>query len=145
MYTGKKGEIPIVDHGKLLELAKCIQSEIPSVQGVYLFGSLAKGVEHAASDVDLALLASDPLPVLEVWSLAQRLAQYIGADVDLIDLRRANAVMRMQIVAGGRRLLCVNEPVCEQFEDFVYADFARMNEERAAILADVQSRGMVYG
>ncbi|MDQ6952477.1 MAG: nucleotidyltransferase domain-containing protein [Mariprofundaceae bacterium] len=135
----------MIDHGKSLELAKRIQSEVPSVLGVYLFGSVAKGVSNASSDIDLALLASDSLSVLEVWLLAQRLAQDIGVDVDLIDLRSANAVMRMQVIAKGRRLLCVDEPICEQFEDFVYADFARLNEERAAILMDVQSRGTVYG
>ncbi|MDQ7056985.1 MAG: nucleotidyltransferase domain-containing protein [Ghiorsea sp.] len=68
----------MIDHGKSLELAKRIQSEVPSVLGVYLFGSVAKGVSNAASDVDLALLASDSLSVLEVWLLAQRLAQDIG-------------------------------------------------------------------
>lgn len=135
----------MIDLGKSLELAKRIQSEVPSVLGVYLFGSVAKGVSNASSDVDLALLASDSLSVLEVWLLAQRLAQDIGVDVDLVDLRRATAVMRMQVIAKGRRLLCVDEPICEQFEDFVYADFARLNEERAAILMDVQSRGTVYG
>ncbi|MDQ7002286.1 MAG: nucleotidyltransferase domain-containing protein [Ghiorsea sp.] len=135
----------MIDHRKSLELATRIQSEVPSVLGVYLFGSVAKGVSNAASDVDLALLASDSLSVLEVWLLAQRLAQDIGVDVDLIDLRRANAVMRMQVIAEGRRLLCVDELICEQFEDFVYADFARLNEERAAILMDVQLRGTVYG
>ncbi|MDX8403100.1 MAG: nucleotidyltransferase domain-containing protein [Mariprofundaceae bacterium] len=135
----------MIDQERLLELAKRIHLELPGVLGVYLFGSAAKGVANAASDADLAVLASDRLSEIKVWSLAQSLAQDIGVDVDLVDLRKANAVMRMQIIAEGRRMLCVDEESCGQFEDFAYADFARMNEERAAILADVRSRGAVYG
>ncbi|MDX8394400.1 MAG: nucleotidyltransferase domain-containing protein [Mariprofundales bacterium] len=135
----------VVNPQLLLQAAKYIQEGLLDVVGVYLFGSMAIGKANANSDIDFAVLAARPLPEFEVWSLAQSLAQDLGVDIDLIDLKRANSVMRMQIIAKGQRLLSINDEECEQFEDFVYSDFARLNEERAGILADIQRRGSVYG
>jgi len=39
---------------------------------------------------------------------------------------------------------CRNAARCERFEDFVYADHARLNEERAAILAGIAARGRIH-
>jgi len=130
---------------KLNQMSHDIHSKLSGVLGVYLFGSIAKGVNHAASDIDMAVLSDHVLPTMDVWLLAQELAKDAGVDVDLIDLRSANAVMRMQIIAQGRRLLCIDHDACERFEDFVYTDYSRLNEERATILTDIQSRGTVYG
>jgi len=115
------------------------------VLGVYVFGSTAAGSTREGSDLDLAVLAAARLPAMRVWELAQSVAGRIGCDVDLIDLRAVSTVMRMQVMAHGERLACADPEACGVFEDFVYADFARLNEERAAILADIRQRGSVYG
>jgi len=65
--------------------------------------------------------------------------------VDLIDLRSASTVMRAQVVSTGERLFCANEPACGEFEDRVYSDYARLNEERHHILNDIKARGRIYG
>ena len=133
------------DQKSLYQIAQRIQAIFHGTLAVYLFGSVAKGATHQESDIDLSVLATDQLPVMDVWMLAQKLAIEAGVDVDLVDLRAASTVMRMQIISEGERLLCVDDDTCQKFEDFVYADFARLNEERAAILADIQERGSVYG
>jgi hypothetical protein len=46
----------------------------------------------------------------------------------------------MQIVEGGKRLYCRDQTACDAFEDFVFLDFARLNEERAGILEDIKWR-----
>jgi len=53
--------------------------------------------------------------------------------------------MRMQVLSNGRRLACFDTEVCDVFEDFVYSDYARLNEERAAIMAGIQERGTIHG
>jgi len=135
----------MVDQATLKQMSHDIHAKLSGVLGVYLFGSVAKGTSHARSDVDLAVLCDHVLPVMDVWLLAQSLAKSAGVDVDLLELRRASTVMRMQIITEGRRLLCMDKAACGQFEDFVYVDFARLNEERSAILMDIRSRGTVYG
>ena len=126
-------------------LVEKIHSEIPDVLAVYLFGSAATGELRPDSDIDLAVLCTTPLPATRLWSLAQSLAVSARRDVDLIDLRSASTVMRAQVVSTGKRLFCANETVCSEFEDRVYSDYARLNEERRHILDDIRERGRIYG
>jgi len=80
-----------------------------------------------------------------LWGVAQDIAKVIGKNVDLVDLLQASTVMRMQVISTGKRLYCSNLIVCEQFEDYVYVAYARLNEERRGILEDIKQRGTVYG
>ena len=122
-----------------------IKEELSDVSIIYLFGSFAKGSEHKSSDIDIAILGSKPNDNLKLWVLAQKLSTLCGYDVDLVDLRRATAVMRIQIVAEGKHLFNDGNPESELFEDFVFSDYARLNEERQGILDDISSRGNIYG
>jgi len=135
----------MIEASVLQHMAKSIQEKLPDVEGIYVFGSTAKGMTRLGSDIDLAVLSCTTLPVMDVWLLAQALARDAGMDVDLIDLRSASAVMRMQVIAEGQRLICTDDEACTIFEDFVFSDYARLNEERADILKDIQLRGSVYG
>ncbi len=134
-----------VDEELLLRLANTLRSALPSVDGVYVFGSVAKGEQTAQSDIDLAVLLASSLPPTDVWNAAQTLAAIAGQDIDLVDLRRASTVLRAQIVAQGRRLYCRDVQVCDEFEDRAFSAYARLNEERRGILDDIRARGTVYG
>ena len=118
---------------------------MPDVVAIYLFGSAATGELRADSDIDLAVLPAAPMPAAQLWSLAQELAVSAGRDVDLINLQSASTVMRAQVISTGKRLYCANELLCGEFEDRVYADYARLNEERRYILDDIRERGRIYG
>jgi len=135
----------MIEASVLQHMAKRIQEKIPDVEAIYVFGSTAKGMTRSDSDIDLAVLSDATLPVMDIWLLAQILAKDAGMDVDLIDLRSTSTVMRMQIIAEGQRLFCADNEACTLFEDFVFSDYARLNEERAGILKDIQLRGSIYG
>lgn len=111
---------------------------------MYLFGSAASGESRRGSDVDLAVLLDKPLTGVQRFDLANGLAEVVGKDADLVDLGSASTVLRMQVIGNGRRLFGAGVAL-EDFEDRVFADYARLNEERAGILADVRARGSVYG
>lgn len=121
-----------------------LEKSIPDLVAAYHFGTWATAAERANSDIDLAVLAREPLESVRRWELAERLARIAGRNVDLVDLGTASAVMRAQVVAPGERVFCADEPRCTVFEDFVYSDYARLNEERREILADIHERGSVY-
>lgn len=112
---------------------------------VYLFGSHAAGAAHRDSDVDLAVLADAPLGDNERWQLAQTLAVMLGRDVDLVDLLRASTVMRVQVIDSGKLLFDSDTTRRQEFEARALSDYARLNEERREILADIRARGSVYG
>jgi predicted nucleotidyltransferase len=118
---------------------------IPGCVAIYLFGSHAAGTARRDSDIDLAVLAPAPLGDEERWHLAQTLAVALGRDVDLVDLRRASAVMRVQVLESGKLLFESDSTQRQEFEAIALSDYARLNEERQGILADIRARGSVYG
>lgn len=131
-----------MDDEKLIEH---LRRAIPDLVTLYRFGSQAKGEARPDSDVDLAVLARAPIPNLRRFELAQDLAIQLHRDVDLIDLRSASTVMRMQVISTGTCLDAPDEPARREFEMYAYSDYARLNEERREIVKDIAKRGFVYG
>jgi predicted nucleotidyltransferase len=125
-------------------LIEHIRKSVPSLIALYRFGSQAKGTARLDSDVDLAVLARDLIPNIRRFELAQELATQFHCDVDLVDLRTASTVMRMQVLSTGACLDAPNESSRREFEMYAYSDYARLNEERKGILDDIRARGSVY-
>lgn len=113
--------------------------------GVYLYGSLACGEARSESDVDLAILASRPVPREKLYQLALELMELCGREVDLVDLRQIPTVLAMQVISTGKRLFCRDLFACELFATHVFSDYVDLNERRAGILEDIRRRGSVYG
>lgn len=97
---------------------------------VYLFGSTAKGCSRPDSDVDIAFLASSPPDPVRVFDVAQEIASDLGREVDLVDLHRASAVLKAQVIGTGRRLPGGDPGATATFEMYALSDYARANEER---------------
>jgi predicted nucleotidyltransferase len=126
-------------------ILQTLHPSLPGLQCLIVFGSRARGDARADSDLDVAFLADPEPDALTRFDLAQQLAARIDLDVDLVDLKRVSDVMRMQIVSTGRVLFDDGRIETAEFLDRVYADYARLNEERAGILHDVRRRGSVHG
>lgn len=126
-------------------LIEFVRQAIPDFIALYRFGSQAKGSTRPDSDVDLAVLARHPIPALRRFELAQELAAQLHRDVDLVDLRNASTVMRMQVISTGECLDAPSESAQREFEMYVYSDYARLNEERREILKRINASGLVYG
>jgi uncharacterized protein len=127
-----------------LIVAKLLEA-IPDCLAVYRFGSWLTDAERPESDIDIAFLAPEALPPVRRWELAQSLASIAGRDVDLVELLTVSTVLRMQVVAHGELLHETDPGKVAQFADTVFSSYARLNEERREILADVVRRGNVYG
>lgn len=121
-----------------------LQAAIPDLIAVYLFGSIARGDAGRESDVDFAVLAGSPIDGSLRFELEGRLEEKLRKSVDLIDLRRASAVFRVQILKDAAILLDGDPARRAEFECFALADYARLNEERAGILDDVRRSGRVH-
>lgn len=121
-----------------------VKKAVPSLIALYRFGSQAAGEARPESDVDLAVLAAEPCVPQRLIALREELEALLHRDVDLVDLRTASTVLRMQVLARGECLDSAHDPAREQFEDMAYASYARLNEERRGILDDIRARGAVY-
>jgi predicted nucleotidyltransferase len=102
---------------------------------IYLFGSHGTAREHPCSDVDLAILPRSPLDPLACFATANELSNQLGVAVDLIDLSRASTVLAKEVLRTGTPLAVADSLACQAFEMRTLADYARLNEERAPILA----------
>jgi len=126
-------------------IVSLLQQELPGLVAVYRFGSTSTGDARRGSDVDVAVLVEDALDPVRRFELQERLAALLRRDVDLVDLRSASTVLRMQVVAHGCLLCAPDDAERGRFEDGVFSSYARLNEERRAILERVDREGRVYG
>lgn len=133
-----------MDHERALRL---LRDALPQLQAVYQFGSSVTEGEHShpESDLDLGVLSPAPLTPAVRWELQERLASLYGQNVDLVDLRGASTVMRKEVIAGGQLLFDGAPSSRALFEATTLAAYARLNEERKAILQDIRERGTVHG
>lgn len=132
-------------HPKLTQAIAFLSGRIENLWAIYRFGSFGTDAQRPGSDLDLAFLREQRLSAADLWNIEQDLAAELHLDVDLLDLRAQSTVMRMQVIGTGERIYCANFEPTEIFEDFVYCDYARLNEERRDILKDIYERGSIYG
>ena len=104
-----------------------------------------QGALRADSDIDYAVLLARPLDAVERFDLQEDVARALRRSVDLVDLRRASTVLRMQVVASGVAVAVGDAIERERFEILTYASYARLNEERRAILEQIAEERTVYG
>ena len=72
----------------------------------YVFGSIAAGRSSADSDVDVAVLATEPLDAEHRRRLVRSVAGATGRPVDLVDLHDAGMPLLRTVLAEGRELFC---------------------------------------
>jgi len=122
-----------------------LRGALPDVVAIYRFGSTATGQAVRDSDVDIAVLPAAPLESSFRWDLQERLALALHRPVDLVDLLRASTVMRMQVLESAILLFEHDPSPRLRFETAASSGYARLNEERRAILDQVRREGTVYG
>ena len=71
------------------------------VQFVCLFGSMASGRQHTASDIDIAIDTGERLNPEELVQYATQLATLLGREVDLVDISVARGALLEEIVLKG--------------------------------------------
>ncbi|BCX05774.1 MAG: toxin-antitoxin system antidote Mnt family protein [Candidatus Roseilinea sp.] len=125
-----------------------IRRDFPTAQAIYLFGSYAQGTQHAASDVDIAVL----LPVevaraagdLRLSDTAVALSRCARRDVDLVNLRVVSTVFQNQIIHTGKLIYSGDEQARQEFEMLTLSFYMKLNEERAAILRQFRETRRAY-
>ncbi len=125
-------------------VVNAIRSGFPQALAIYAFGSRINATANADSDLDLAVLVAGYADPIELWDLANQLTDLTACPVDLLDMRAASTVMQHQILRTGRRLWG-QEPAAGLFECYVLSEKTALNSARADLLADIQTRGHVYG
>jgi predicted nucleotidyltransferase len=122
-----------------------LQGALPDLLAAYRFGSTATGQAVPGSDVDIAVLPFAPLDPAFRFDLQETIAVALHRSVDLVDLLQASTVMRMQVLESAVLLFERDRTARLRFETAACSAYARLNEERRAILEQIRKEGTVYG
>jgi predicted nucleotidyltransferase len=84
----------------LAENLRAVLAPFPAVRLAVLFGSAARGTEHAGSDVDVGVLLDHETAELRL-ELEAELGRAAGRDLDLVFLDTAPPLLRFEIARDG--------------------------------------------
>lgn len=130
------------------QIVQTILTHTPQVQAVYLFGSHGTEDERPSSDVDIALLLppeqAKAAGSLLLGELHMALAELLGKEVDLVNLRQVSTVFQKEIVMTGRQIYCADNYAAAEFEMLTLSYYQKLNEERREILAAFKESGRAY-
>ena len=114
-----------------------ILGRYPGLRLAILFGSRVDGGARPDSDIDLALLADEPLSGTVIRELVEAIGRKLGCPVDIVDLHHAPQPITGQAL-NGRRLLGDNRTWAELLTRHLIdsADFGPLRER---ILAERQA------
>lgn len=125
-------------------ILKTLQEGVPQLLAVYDFGSRIQGQYRPDSDLDLAVLVAGYADNVLLFNLASDLADITNCPVDLLDIRAASTVMQYQIVSAGQRWWA-KDIQAGLFECMVLSEKTALDESRASLMQDIQTRGTIYG
>ena len=112
---------------------------------IILFGSYAKGTTHPNSDIDVAFFSEDAqFTSYDLFLMAQELADILKMEVDLVDLSMASTVFKAQIYTTGIVIYTNDDIMLKKQKMTTLSMYARLNEERKAILEKIDERGSIY-
>jgi predicted nucleotidyltransferase len=94
---GRLSSMPLSPRQALIEEIQPVLAGTGQVRLALLFGSCARQQAHGNSDVDIAVDA----PGADLWSLAARVSERVGAEVDVIALASASIPLLEQLIAEG--------------------------------------------
>ena len=133
---------------KNAQIVQTILTYTPQVQAVYLFGPYGTEDERPSSDVDIALLLppeqAKAVGSLLLGELHLVLAELLGKEVDLVNLRQVSTVFQKEIVMTGRQIFCADAYAAAEFEMLTLSYYQKLNEERREILAAFAESGRAY-
>lgn len=123
-----------------------LNSKIPDLQLIYLFGSRADGTQNADSDIDIAFVATNlQLSAIQKWTIQQELAIKLNCDTDLIDLDSASITLSHQILSLGKRIYAKEEFDYDNYELLIIKRFLDFQQTTKELREDIMKRGKVYG
>jgi len=103
---------------RLTRIGKSVHGALSEVEDIivaYIFGSTAKGKEHAFSDIDVAILLKEP-SLDKTMRIHGILTDLLGDKVDTLLLNFAPPILKYHVVKNGLRVISKDEDARVSFE-----------------------------
>ena len=133
--------LPIMINTKII--IDYLHKHLPSLQGIYLFGSYASGYANEKSDVDIAILQEKCIPSKLKFELSLDLSLLLKKDVDLVELRYVNTLFQSEIVNTSKRIATFDETACDLYENYILCHAIDFREFRKPLIQDIVKRGYI--
>jgi uncharacterized protein len=120
-----------------LPLVERIRQLIPGIVAIYAYGSRVRGIQHPASDLDLALLlpGHEEVSPLVLAQLQGDLEAMAGFPVEISVLSLSTQVVHCkEVVAGGEPVFVADRRAVDEFEMRVLSSYARLCEDRMPVV-----------
>ena len=130
----------------VVERLRSILTGFPAVRLAVLFGSAARGSDKPGSDVDLGVWLEEDDPG-QLWAIDMALSGALRRTVDLVDLRRAPPLLRLEIARDGLLIVERSEDAWVHFKAramldwWDWAPLARRFHQLAARRLREEARG----
>jgi len=125
-------------------IGQAVLDVLPGIEALYLFGSRAKGIARADSDLDLAVFAATPLDAMQRFNAQRALSAKLDCDVDLVDLHDASSVLRSEVVNHGHLLYRRDAERTLDFEARVLGEYAELLDATRELRGEIHRRGSVH-
>jgi len=122
-----------------------IRRLLPNVLAIYVYGSMARGDHHTASDIDLGILLPRGERIVDLLHLTGALCETIRRDVNVVDLRRAGNVLRKEVLIDGVVLYAKDPDVLLGWEAEAMSEYAEHCTRIKDIVQQVADTGVGYG
>ena len=132
----------MIDNRKI-ENIKNILSDALAPSLIYIFGSISKDKVRKDSDIDIAILTDRQIDEYKLFILSQKLADVLKREVDLVDLKKASTVFKIQIIKTGKLIYNSDNLRKMYFQMRAMRDYALLNEERMEIINKIKSRNLI--
>lgn len=129
-------------NNRKIEIIKNILSDALAPSLIYIFGSISKDKMRKDSDIDIAILTDRQIDEYKLFILSQKLADVLKREVDLVDLRKASSVFKVQIIKTGKLIYNSDNLRKMYFQMRAMRDYALLNEERMEIINKIKSRSL---
>lgn len=142
MMTKRENKLSAQDIETIVaEVLACL----PSAQGIYIYGSMARGDGRSDSDLDIAVVQMTPPDAKHILMLRSRLGLLFGRDIDVLDLRRSSTEIAYQVIGDGECVWGADDESVALYENSVMSMYADLQIERAGIIEDILKRRSIYG
>jgi predicted nucleotidyltransferase len=110
-----------------VEVGRIVEQVFPEALGVWIYGSVAQGRARRDSDLDIAIPPDRPLDSWERLERAQKVAERVHREVDLVDLRKVSPVLRFEVVTRGKRVAARDSYAADVMETSAIKMFQRLD------------------
>ncbi|MDT8439277.1 MAG: nucleotidyltransferase domain-containing protein [Wenzhouxiangellaceae bacterium] len=132
------------ENDALERIRRAVLEVLPEAWAVYVFGSVARGDPGPSSDLDLAVLLPPGESGSSLWLKAQDVTERLGRDVDLVDLRLAGDVLRMQVLRHGRPVHVAQPGEVLAWEAQAMTRYGHYRREVAGLMEQFDRTGIAY-